>query len=157
MAEGNEVRWDQGTQSLNQPKFEVLIKAEWRIQVNQNIKEFFKKPEKGYLSWFWTWSKWFGISMTSILRLFYIISGGIYIKNKSSILVYHNFPLMSFEPLPMVVSQNPVSSSVGGLNLYHVIYRNCRAFIGSTNTEKLSRSPKLYNEQVGALEEILIH
>lgn len=47
MAEGNEVRYDQGKQSLNQPKFEVLIKARWRTEVNQNVKEFFLKTREG--------------------------------------------------------------------------------------------------------------
>lgn len=64
-----------------------------------------------------------------------------------------NFPLISFLLLTMVTSQNPVSSTIGGLKLHHVVFRNCRASVGSTNAEKLSRSSRLDKEQVSALEE----
>lgn len=63
-----------------------------------------------------------------------------------------NFPLISFLLMTMVTSQNPVSSTIGGLKLHHVVFRNCRAFVGLTNIKKLSRNPRLYKEQVGALE-----
>lgn len=53
----------------------------------------------------------------------------------------------------MVISQSPITSTIGGFKLYHVVYRNGRVFVGLTNIEKLNRSPRLYKEQVGALEE----
>ena len=63
-----------------------------------------------------------------------------------------NFPLISFLLMTMVTSQNPVSSTIGGLKLHHVVFRNYRAFVGLTNIKKLIRNPRLYKEQVGALE-----
>lgn len=53
----------------------------------------------------------------------------------------------------MVISQNPVSSTIGGLKLHLVVFGNYRAIVGSSNIEKLSRSSRLYKEKVGGLEE----
>lgn len=64
-----------------------------------------------------------------------------------------NFLLISFLLLTMVTSQNPVSFTLGGLRLYHIVFRNCRAIVGSTNKEKLSGSSKLYKIKVGGLQE----
>lgn len=52
----------------------------------------------------------------------------------------------------MVTSQNPVSFTLGSLKLHHVVFRNCRAIIGSTNKEKLSASSMLYKIKGGLQE-----
>lgn len=49
--------------------------------------------------------------------------------------------------LAVVTSQNPVSYTIGR---HHLFCRICRAFTEATGTEELSRSSRLYKEQVGA-------
>lgn len=39
-----------GKTNLNQPKFEILIKAKWRTEVNQNVKENFFKNQRRDIS-----------------------------------------------------------------------------------------------------------
>jgi hypothetical protein len=64
-----------------------------------------------------------------------------------------NFPLITDSLLPTVVtSQNPVSCTIGGLKLHHFVFRNCCAFVGATSVENISRSSRLYKEQVVVLE-----
>lgn len=52
--------------------------------------------------------------------------------------------------LAVVTSQNPVSYTIGRQKLHHLFCRICRAFAEATGTEELSRSSRLYKEQVGA-------
>lgn len=132
------------------------------IEVNQNVKEqFFRNQtnrEEIFLSWFWTLSKWFELSICPISRFSFHFRRCSYTKIVSPISKYamnldFNIPLISFLLLTTVTLQNAVSSTIGGPKLHHVAFRNCRATVGSTNIEKLSGSSSLYKIKVGGLEE----
>ena len=129
-----------GGESLIPPQFEVFIKVNWRIEVNQNVKAKFLKGT--FLSWFWTWSKWFGMPISPISWLSYFILGSVHQKkivthlSKYTMSLNFNFPLISFLLMIMVTSQNPVSSTTGGLKWHHVAFRNCSAFVRLTNIKK---------------------